>query len=422
MIQPRSLRRVTVFVVVLVLCAILSAGGAKAESVYTIRDLAVDSSAVSAAEARSLALAKGQRAAFDRLLRRLVLSEDQVLLPVLEYAQITALVDGYVIEKELLSSTRYRANLTIDFNKFGMRKLLRQRKIRFAETRSNDVLVVPVYDTGNGPILWLEPGDWRAAWLARPANEGLVPLILPLGDVIDMAAMDAALAMAPSREALLGLAERYGTQEVVVASAYLELPEPPEPTAEGNSNDGITDVGDGTGNDAERVSVAETGTSKSRRVRGPVEGAILQLTVHRVGAAAERTTRELLRGAPSDSRESLLARAVGRGMALVEGNWKQANMLRFGRENELRIAVPLNSLGDWVDMRRRLRDLAVVVSIDLAALSRGQADILLHYFGEREQLMLGLEQSDLALNFESGGWVLHSNASGGQSGTSGNNL
>ncbi|HIM45102.1 MAG TPA: DUF2066 domain-containing protein [Alphaproteobacteria bacterium] len=422
MIQPRSLRRVTVFVVVLVLCAILSAGGAKAESVYTIRDLAVDSSAVSAAEARSLALAKGQRAAFDRLLRRLVLSEDQVLLPVLEYAQITALVDGYVIEKELLSSTRYRANLTIDFNKFGMRNLLRQRKIRFAETRSNDVLVVPVYDTGDGPILWLGPGDWRAAWLARPANERLLPLILPLGDVIDMAAMDAALAMAPSREALLGLAERYGTQEVVVASAYLELPEPPEPTAEGNSNDGITDVGDGTGNDAERVSVAETGISKSRWVRGPVEGAILQLTVHRVGAAAERTTRELLRGAPSDSRESLLARAVGRVMALVEGNWKQANMLRFGRENELRIAVPLNSLGDWVDMRRRLRDLAVVVSIDLAALSRGQADILLHYFGEREQLMLGLEQSDLALNFESGGWVLHSNASGGQSGTSGNNL
>ena len=97
-------------------------------------------------------------------------------------------------------------------------------------------------------------------------------------------------------------------------------------------------------------------------------------------------------------------------------------MLRFGRENELRIAVPLNSLGDWVDMRRRLRDLAVVVSIDLAALSRGQADILLHYFGEREQLMLGLEQSDLALNFESGGWGLHSNASGGQSGASGNNL
>ena len=303
-----------------------------------------------------------------------------------------------------------------------MRNLLRQRKIRFAETRSNDVLVVPVYDTGDGPILWLEPGDWRAAWLARPANEGLVPLILPLGDVIDMAAMDAALAMAPSPEALLGLAERYGTQEVVVASAYLKLVEPPEPTAEGNSNDGITDVGDGTGNDAERVSVAETGISKSRRVRGPVEGAILQLTVHRVGAAAERTTRELLRGAPSDSRESLLARAVGRVMALVEGNWKQANMLRFGRENELRIAVPLNSLGDWVDMRRRLRDLAVVVSIDLAALSRGQADILLHYFGEREQLMLGLEQSDLALNFESGGWVLHSNASGGQSGASGNSL
>ena len=415
MIQPHSLRKVTVFVVVLALCAILSAGGAKADSVYTIRDLAVDSSAVSAAEARSLALAKGQRAAFDRLLRRLVLSEDRVLLPVLENAQIVGLIDGYVIEKELVSSTRYRANLTLDFNKFSVRKLLRQRKIRFAETRSNDVLVVPVYDTGDGPILWLEPGDWRAAWLTRPANEGLVPLILPLGDVMDMAATDAALALKPSREALLGLAGRYGTQDVLVASAYLELAEPP---VEVNLDDVDAGVDGDTGPD----DAAETDLSTSRRERGPVEGAKLQLTVHRVGVATEATTRELLRGAPSDSRESLLARAVGRVVALVEGNWKQANTLRFGRESELRIAVPLNSLGDWVDMRRRLRELAVVVSIDLAALSRGQADILLHYFGEREQLMLGLEQSNLALNFESGGWVLHSDASGGQSRTSGNNL
>ena len=130
------------------------------------------------------------------------------------------------IEKELVSSTRYRANLIVYFNKFSVRKLLQQRKIRFAETRSNDVLVVPVFDDGDGATLWFEPGDWRTAWLARPANEGLVPLILPLGDVMDMAAIEAAEALAPSHEALLGLAERYGTREVVVSSAFLDLPDP----------------------------------------------------------------------------------------------------------------------------------------------------------------------------------------------------
>ena len=52
-----------------------------AESVYTVRDVAVDASSTSAAEARSVALAEGHLMAFERLIRRLVLAEDQVLLP-----------------------------------------------------------------------------------------------------------------------------------------------------------------------------------------------------------------------------------------------------------------------------------------------------------------------------------------------------
>ena len=135
-------------------------------------------------------------------------------------------VDGYEINKELVSSIRYRANIIVYFNKNLVRKLLQQRKIRFAETRSNDVLVVPVFDDGDGATLWFEPGDWRTAWLARPANEGLVPLILPLGDVMDMAAIEVAEALAPSHKALLALAERYGTREVVVSSAVLNIPGP----------------------------------------------------------------------------------------------------------------------------------------------------------------------------------------------------
>lgn len=417
MIQPRALRRVAVFAGLLALCVTISVAAVKADSVYTVRDLALDSTAVSAAEARSVALANGQRQAFERLLRRLVLAEDQVLLPVLEIAQVAALVDGYVIDNELVSSTRYRANLTVDFNRFTVRKLLQQQKIRFAETRSNNVLIVPVFDAGGGATLWLEPGDWRTAWLARPANEGLVPLILPLGDVMDMAAIEAAQALAPSREALLGLAERYGTQEVVVASAYLELPD--RPVEDDLDVDGVG-VSDATGVPLDEA--AETGVSNSRRVRGPVEGAILQLTIHRVGAATQSTASELLRGAQSESRDSLLARAVGRVVAHIEGSWKQANMLRFGRENEMHIVVPLESLSDWIDTRRRLRELAVVASVDLATLSRGQADVLLRYFGEKEQLMLGLAQSNLALNFESGAWVLQTDGTGGQSGPSEKNL
>jgi len=334
-------------------------------------------------------------------------------LPVLESPEIAALIDGFVIEKELVSSIRYRAKLILYFNKIAVRKLLRQRKIRFAETRSNDMLVVPVFDIGDGPTLWLEPGDWRSAWLARPIDEGLVSLVLPLGDVIDMAAIDASQAQAPSRNELLVLADRYGTQEVVVASAYLALPD--EPPSNRNSHGATAAEGDLMEN-------TEPDLSESRRVRGEVEDAILELTVHRVGVARERTSTELLRGGSSESLDDFLARAVGRVLAQVEGAWKQANMLRFGRESRLSILIPLNSLPNWVEIRRRLSRLAVVVSVDLDVLSRDQAEITLNYFGETEQLMLSLEQSDFALNFESRGWVLQTGGASGQSGSDEKNL
>lgn len=410
MIQPRILRGFAVFALLLAVGITFVVRSGRTESVYTVRDIAVDSSAASAAAARSIALAGGQRTAFNRLLRRIVLSEDRVILPNLDDTMIAQMIDGYEIEKELLSPTRYRANLIVDFNKNQIRKLLRKRKIRFAETRSKDVLVVAVYDTGEGAVLWQEPEDWRAAWLARPANEGLVPFILPLGDVMDMGAVSAAEAQSPLREALLRLAQRYGADEIVVAVASLRLSDVPAHSGQG-TEDGTEE---GSAEPIGQSTTDESELSASRRVRGPVEGAILQLTVHRVGVAGEHSASELLRGAPAESKADLLARAVGRVIAQVEGGWKQANILRFGRENKLRIIVPLAGLSDWVDMRRRLSELAVVLTVDLAALSRDQAEVLLHYLGETEQLMLGLEQSDLALNFEARGWVLQ-NASVGDS-------
>ena len=429
MIEPRIVRAFTVFAVLFGVIAMIMAmnpiAGARAESVYTVRDIVVDSSAASSADARAIALAQGQRAAFDRLLRRLVLSEDLVLLPNLEDGMIAQVVDGYIIDKERLSSTRYRAVLIVYFNKGRVRKLLRQRRIRFAETISKDVLVVPVYDDGAGDVLWQEPGDWRTAWLSRPAIEGLVPFILPLGDVMDMGAVSVAEALAPVRKPLLALAERYGSEEVVVVAASLQLPaaelEEPAPsdlTAELDVADGVSQE---AGNAAEQAAPAGD-LPTARHVRGPVEGTILQLTVHRIGVAGEQTVRELLRGSPGESKADLLGRAVGRVVAQVEGSWKQANMLRFGRENKLRIIVPLTGLSDWVEMRRRLSELAVVVTVDLAALSRDQAEVLLHYLGETEQLMLGLEQSDLALVFQARGWVLQTENTGATQQQGGKNL
>ena len=97
MFQPHRVRIFAYFTLFLVIGVWFAMGQARAESVYTVADVAVDASATSAAEARSVALDEGHHRAFQRLLRRLVLVEDHVLFPSIEIPAIAALTDGFII-------------------------------------------------------------------------------------------------------------------------------------------------------------------------------------------------------------------------------------------------------------------------------------------------------------------------------------
>ena len=69
----------------LALLGLLACGGtavAQSDSdIFTVRDVAVDETAATAAEARQIALAAGQRRAFRRLIDRLVPLDQQELVP-----------------------------------------------------------------------------------------------------------------------------------------------------------------------------------------------------------------------------------------------------------------------------------------------------------------------------------------------------
>ena len=96
------------------LALLLACGAARAESVFTVAHVPVDAEAASAAEAREFAIAAGQRAALDTLLRRLtVVGTD---LPPPPDNIIATMVAGFAIDRELVSTTRYRASLTVDFD------------------------------------------------------------------------------------------------------------------------------------------------------------------------------------------------------------------------------------------------------------------------------------------------------------------
>lgn len=339
-------------------------GGAAVDEVFAVADVAVDVTAETAAAASFQAIAAGQRRALDRLLRRITLSADYARHPDLTDDVIATLVQDLVVQEEKRSSTRYIAKLTFRFKKEEVRRVLRRQGIPFSETRSKAVLVLPVYEAAGAQFLWDAPNPWRAAWNRHPIDpDSLLPLLLPDGDLADVGAIGPAQALAGDAARLGEIGARYGVEDTLVAHAVLAID---------------------FANDAPR----------------------LDITLKRFGRSGERVIVDGLAGSPVQGTDALLADGVARVIERMSEGWKRDTLLRFGDEARLSVAVPLRDLDEWLEIRKRLRAVAVISQVELGELSRMRAQIVLHFLGAPTQLKLSLAQNDLDLAQDDGFWTL----------------
>ena len=369
----------------LALSLILACGTARGEAVFTVAHVPIDAEAASSAEARELAIAAGQRDALEILLRRLTV--EGASLPAPAEDSIAAMVAGFEIDRELVSTTRYRASLTVDFDPAEVRRLLRESGVAYAETLSKPVLVVAVQRDPGGILLWEDGNRWRRAWEERPPHGGLVPILLPLGDIIDLGAVAAKRALASDAEALGALGRLYGTSEVAVAVAGLS----------------------GSSAVAKPSAPAEADTEGADG-EASAAGRALTLSLRRIAAGDELAVAQTLIGRAGESERSLLERGTDRVVTLLEDAWKAANLIRYDEDHVLQATVPIASLGEWVSIQRRLAALAMVGVVEIDSLSLREGRLTLRYHGSADQLRLALDQSDLALTPLADEWMLGSRA------------
>ncbi len=337
---------------------------AEAEDLFTVSGIAVDATARSAALARDVALAEGQRRALEQLWRRLVLRTDLERVPDLEPDLIPPLVGSISVEKERTSSVRYLAKLTVNFKKEAIRNLLADYGISYAETRSKVRLVIPVYEAAGALLLWDDPNPWRSAWEARGVDSGgPVPLMLPNADRADMAILSALHAAEGDEQRLVEFAARYEISDILIAMGRLEF---------------------------------DLAANRPR----------VHVTLREIGPAGEGVILQSFDGIARDRVPELLAEAVAESVQRLEDRWKRENLLRFDNPVRLSARVPISGLEEWLEVRQRLAESAVVRGIELAALTRSDAQVLLHYLGDPSQLILDLAQRDLDLVEIDGFWTL----------------
>ncbi len=336
---------------------------ALAAEVFTVRGIEVSAESSDAEQARQVALLLGRERAFQALGQRMVESSDLAALPRLSAPELEALIVSTEIERESIGKTRYSAHLTYRFDAPAIRQLFAAQGLRFTESVSQPLVVLPVLVTGAEARLWEDPNPWRAAWANHTAPNGLVPLLVPLGELQDIATVDAAAALAGDPAALETLAGLYGAGGVLVLQATL-------------------------GGDP------EAGTARlsiEGRTYGRVELGALKAGIEQVAGQS-----------PAD----FWAGAADTADALVQLEWKRLNAIYYGTQSSLPVTVAINALQDWLLARRLLEEEPLVVSVQILGLSQTAASVVLTYRGTIEQLQRALAQRDLLLQQGLNGWDL----------------
>ena len=334
---------------------------------FLVRNLVQDIRDSNLVQARNQALLLGQREAYQVLMQRITAQSDWPRIPKLDDAGIQDLVLDVGIDQEKQGPGRLIATLSVRFKTEAVRRLLRGAGIAYAEWRGRPLMVIPVWQTETGGTVFAEgPNPWRDLWKAG-TPEGLVALSVPDSKQLGGVAPTTLATITPDE--LAGLLSRLNTSDVLVVTA-----------APGKGDNGLLK---------------------------------LDLTIAGQGALASRMVGQRgLGGDVGETQEQLMLRAANELARNLDDEWKAGNLLQYDKQGTLMAMAPLSGLDDWLTLRDKLSRATAVRAYDLAALSKTEAALVLHYVGEQGQLESMLMQNGLVLTWEDEHWALRSTGGG----------
>ncbi len=328
---------------------------------YTITGVEVDVRAETAAQAKKQAITEANVKAFTLFVQRV--GGDAIVdrLSEIPPKRIDGMLDSLSIEEESTGPKRYIGKLTVRFLPGKMRKLLAELGVTYSEKIATRTVIVPVWRTPEGIMIW-EDNPWRTAWLSLRAENSLVPLIVPLGDLADIDTLTPELAANRDQASLEAIRLRYEADAVLIADAHAISEDTIQATLIGSSPVGKLDF--------DKEYAAENG--------GGIDEA--------AGIAALRFHQVMLQ------------------------RWKKKNETGPVTQSlpvaTLPVTVAFFSTEEWSALRTRILSTPGVSGVDISTISQGGAIVQLSYVTGFEQLRQSLWSSGLALQNVGGTWVL----------------
>lgn len=330
----------------------LMVGPAMAQSgnpLFTIENVKVDVSAENALKAREQAFEQAQLKAFKELASRMLPDTQSVETPPL--MAISTMIQDYEVSDEKLSSKRYIGTYKFRFKDRSVKRYFSGQGAEYTDVASQPILVLPFLETANGTILWSHQNAWMKAWASAPnLSSGLVPIVVPLGDLSDVSDIGDDAVLTYNRRSLQNMVARYRSSEAVIAIARAE----------------------GTG---------------------------LSVQIYRTDRSQPEYVHQILeRALPNQTQDQLYARAAQSVKAALSKDWKKKTVVDTRQQGSITVHVTFSSLQEWSNIQRSLKRVYGISNMQLQALSPKDAYLELTYEGTFDRLKLSLEQASLFLS------------------------
>ena len=345
------------------------AGGPIETNIFAVQGVNVDVTDKDASTAKNLALVQVQIKAIVMLAEKLGTPELAAEIGKMEQKDVLPLLRSLSIEQESTGPGRYIGRFTVRFLPTKIRDLFEKYGVNVVvQEQAKPMMVLPLWKTPEGIKLW-EDNLWLAAWRNLHAEQTQVPLIIPIGDTEDAAAVSAQDVLDLNPIKLEALRRRYDVHTILVA-----VGEPVE----------------GNGLHAVMTGGSELGSMKFDKIY-TADGATLEASA---ALAASRIHTVMIDKFKSDQ-DKLAAQAQA-----------QKDQLEANASHSIPVSVPFTSPSEWNGIRARILQTPGVIGVDVSTLAGNGAVVRLMYVGDLEAAIGSMQVTGLQMTQIGGTWVI----------------
>lgn len=189
-------------------------GTARAD-LYDVTSIPVVAERASVQEAREAAIQEGQTEAFWMLIKKMVAPDDVARISLPPEETVVDMVQNVSVANEKMTATKYMANLSVRFHPDKIQGFLTERQIPFLVQELPSTVVIPMLRRGEETLILEENNPLYAFMRTHALAHPLCEVTVPVGDLEEIA-LARQIWMSGDLSSMQVFAERYHVDRVLI--------------------------------------------------------------------------------------------------------------------------------------------------------------------------------------------------------------